>query len=149
MTAKGTIFIHKKFVYENGSTGEKYLILLNTPGKKEGPYLFVKTTSQEKNKPLTPGCIEDKSLFFIPSKTTYFSKNTWIQLYSLQEFDQEYTVNNSDIKIVNTLKTKMIDEIIDCLIRAEKDDIPLWQMNLLQFPLDDRIQKLKAKWNKH
>jgi hypothetical protein len=46
-------------VFHNGFTGKKYLILLNTPGKKE-PYLFVKTTSQKKDKPSTTGCTKER-----------------------------------------------------------------------------------------
>jgi hypothetical protein len=45
--ARGTIFHHSQLVFHNGFVGKKYLILLNTPAKKE-PYLFVKTTSQQK-----------------------------------------------------------------------------------------------------
>ena len=62
MIFRGTILLHKNFIYEDGTAGKKYLILLNTP-KKNDPYLVVKTTSQRKNKPQTAGCIEDLSFF--------------------------------------------------------------------------------------
>jgi len=46
---RGAIYHHSKLLFHNGFTGKKYLILLNTPREKE-PYLFVKTTSQKKEK---------------------------------------------------------------------------------------------------
>lgn len=66
MHARGTIFHHSQLVFHNGFTGKKYLVLLNTPSKTE-PYIFVKTTSQQKDKPTMLGCIEERSLFFIPA----------------------------------------------------------------------------------
>jgi len=53
LQTRGTIYHHRKLVFHNGFIGKKYLILLNTPGKNE-PYLFVKTTSQKKDKPQLP-----------------------------------------------------------------------------------------------
>ena len=82
MQARGAIYHHRQLVFHNGFTGKKYLILLNTPGKKE-PYLFVKTTSQKKDKPSTTGCIKERSLFIIPAGRIFFPKDTWIQLYEL------------------------------------------------------------------
>jgi len=75
LQARGAIYHHRQLVFHNGSTGKKYLILLNTAGKKE-PYLFVKTTSQKKDKPSTIGCIKERSLFFIPAGKTFFPKDT-------------------------------------------------------------------------
>ncbi len=82
MAVRGAIYHHKKFVFKNGFSGVKYIILLNTPGTND-PYLFVKTTSQKKNRPLKPGCIENRSLFFIPANTTFFESDTWIQLHEI------------------------------------------------------------------
>ena len=148
MILKGTIFSHEKFVYENGTTGKKYLILLNAPEKGD-PYLVVKTTSQRKDKPTTPGCISEWSLFFIRAGRTFFPLDTWVQLYSLEAVDQEYAKSNPDIKIVGNLSQKMMDGIIECLLKTQKDDIPPYQMKLLKPSLDSRILELKKKWDKH
>jgi len=75
LQTRGAIYHHRQLVFHNGFTGKKYLVLLNTPTKKE-PYIFVKTTSQQKNRPTKPGCIQEKSLFFIPAGKTFFKKNT-------------------------------------------------------------------------
>jgi len=104
---RGTILLHKNFIYEDGTAGKKYLILLNTP-KKNDPYLVVKTTSQRKNKPQTAGCIEHLSLFFIPARTTFFPVDTWVQLYSLEAVDQDYAKQNPDIEHIGNLKEEVI-----------------------------------------
>jgi hypothetical protein len=74
---QGTLYHHKKMEFGDGGLGVKLLILLNSPSKDE-PYLCVKTTSQQKNKPSTPGCIQKESLFFIPAGSTFFQKDTWV-----------------------------------------------------------------------
>jgi hypothetical protein len=74
---RGAIYHHSNLLFHNGFTGKKYLILLNTPRGKE-PYLFVKSTSQKKEKPSTPNCIKDRSLYFIPAGKRFFKKDTWI-----------------------------------------------------------------------
>ena len=47
MQIRGAIYHHKNLQFHNGFTGNKYLVLLNSPGKNE-PYMTVKTTSQKK-----------------------------------------------------------------------------------------------------
>lgn len=147
MQTRGTIYHHRQLVFHNGFTGKKYLILLNTPGKKE-PYLFVKTTSQKKDKPTTTGCIRKRSLFFIPAGRTFFPKDTWVQLYDIYEFSPKDIDTNKDFTVEGTLGAKMIDDIINCLFEAEEDNIPPIHKNLLRPPLQDSLLKLKAKFDK-
>ena len=52
--AAGTIYHHEELVFHNGMVGKKFILLLNDPSEGE-PYLFVKTTSQRKNKPVQTG----------------------------------------------------------------------------------------------
>lgn len=148
MVSRGTILFHKNFVYEDGTAGRKYLILLNTP-KKNDPYLVVKTTSQRKNKPQTAGCIERLSLFFIPARTAFFPVDTWVQLYSLEAVDQDYATKSPHIEEVGNLKQEVIAGIIDCLLKTQGDDIPAYQMKLLKPPVDSKIKELKALWDRH
>ena len=115
MHTRGAIFFHP----------------LNTPSKDE-PYLFVKTTSQQKDKPLIPGCIEERSLFFIPVSKSFFKENTWIELY------ERYPMR---------LDSKTLDKIIDCLFAAEDDDIPPIHRKLLRPALHESILKLKEKFD--
>jgi len=147
LQTRGAIFHHRQLVFHNGFIGKKYLILLNTPGKSE-PYLFVKTTSQQKNKSATPGCIKNLSLFFIPAGQTFFPKDTWVQLYELYPIPSQDIDTNQDIALQGSLDVKMIDAIVNCLFEAEEDNIAPIHKNLLRPPMTDALQKLKAKFDK-
>jgi len=123
------------------------MVLLNTPSKNE-PYLFVKTTSQKKDKPSTPGCIKKRSLFFIPGGKIFFPKDTWVQLFDLYLFPAKDIDNNKDTTIVGSLDHKMIDDIVNCLFDTEADNISPIVKKLLRPPLQDSLLKLKEKFDK-
>lgn len=147
MQVRGAIYYHPMFEFKNGETSEKLIILLNTPSKKE-PYLFVKTTSQQKDKPLSPGCIKKMSLFFIHAGKDFFKKNTWVQLYERYSMPPSDVEKNKDMKVIGSLDSKTVDEIIDCLFAAQDDDIPMTQRKLLRPPVIEGILKLQEKYNK-
>jgi hypothetical protein len=144
---RGTIFHHSQLVFHNGFVGKKYLILLNTPSKNE-PYLLVKATSQQKNKPVTPGCIKNLSLFFIPERKTFFTKNTWIQLYELYPMPPESIHTNKEMSVVGELGAKIIDDIVNCLFDAEEDNLATIHKKLLRPPIQDSLLKLKDLFSK-
>ena len=147
MRTRGDIFFHPKFEFKNGAASYKLFVLLNTPSKKEH-YLFVKTTSQRKDKPLDPGCIKERSLFFIPERQKWFSDNTWIQLNHTYEMSQDDINKAEKAKFTDgSLDSKTVDKIIDCLFAAQDDDIPPIQRKLLRPPLHESILKLKEKFN--
>ena len=148
MQTRGAIYHHRKMVFHNGFIGKKYLILLNTPTKEE-PYLFVKTTSQKRDKPTTPGCIKNFSLFFIQAGKTFFPLDTWVQLYEIYEFAPKDIDTNKDITIEGNLDAKMINDIINCLFEAEEDNIISIHKKLLRPPLYDSLLKLKEKFDKN
>jgi hypothetical protein len=148
LQARGAIYHHRQLVFQNGVVGKKYLVLLNTPVKDE-PYLFVKTTSQKKEKPIKPGCIKDRSLFFIPAGKTFFKKDTWIQLFELYPFKPKEIDTNNEITIEGSLDVKMIDDIVNCLFLSEEDNIAGIYKGLLRPPLQDALLKLKDKFNKN
>jgi len=134
-------------VFHNGFAGKKYIILLNSPAKKE-PYLFVKTTSQQKDNPARTGCIRELSLFFIPAGKSFFKKDTWIQLYELYEFTPDEIDNNKEITLEGSVDVKMIDEIVNCLFLSEESNIAGIHKELLRPPLQDSLLKLKEKFDK-
>ncbi len=148
MQARGAIYHHSKLIFHNGFTGKKYLILLNTPSKKE-PYLFVKTTSKKKDKPPKPGCIKERSLFFIPAGKTFFKKDTWVQLYERYEFTPDEIDNIEEITVEGSVDVKMIDDIVNCLFDSEEENIPMIHKKLLRPPLDEALQKLQKKFSKN
>lgn len=145
---RGAIYHHKNLVYHNGVVGKKYLILLNSP-EKDDPYLFLKTTSQQKDKPLKPGCIKERSIFFIPKNTMpVFFLDTWIQLHEIYEFSPDVIGNNRDITHKGSLNTKAIDDVVNCLFDSEEKNISGFHKNLLRPPLQASLLKLQEKFNR-
>ncbi len=147
MHTRGDIFLHPKYEFENGGTSRKLFVLLNTPTKNEN-YLFVKTTSQQKNKPINPGCIKKQSLFFISAGKTWFGVNTWVQLSHIYEMSQDDINKEENAGFTGgSLDNKTVDKIIDCLFTIQDEDIPPIQRKLLRPPLHESILKLKEKFN--
>jgi hypothetical protein len=144
---RGTIFHHYKLVFHNGHTGNKFLILLNTPNIKE-PYLFVKTTSKKKNKSKTIGCQKKDGLFFIPGGKTFFPNDTWVQLYEIYPMTQKQFNSNKDIKKVGDMSVGAIDEIVKCLLKTQSEDLSPKIKVYLQPPMQDSLEKLKTHFNK-
>ena len=142
MHALGTVFHHSRLRFHDGGVGVKYLILLNTPNKNE-PYIFVRNTSQKKDRPEIAGCNKKRSLYFIPAGITFFPKNTWVQLYDLFPIPPDDIHNDSNISIVGTLSAEVIDDIINCLFEAEGDNIAPIDKKLIRPPLQDSLLKLK------
>lgn len=147
MHTRGTIFHHSRLVFHNGVIGKKYLVLLNTASEKE-PYLFVKATSQQKDRPATSGCIKERSLFFVPGGKTFFPKDTWIQLYELYPIFSKDINTNNDIGVVGSLDAKIIEALVNCLFESEEDNISPIYKKLLRPPLHDSFIKLKERFNK-
>jgi hypothetical protein len=145
---RGAIYHHKELVFHNGVVGKKYLILLNTPAENE-PYLFVKTTSQKKDKPATPGCLKWRSLFFIPAGKTFFKLDTWVQLYEIYPIQPEDIDTDKNITIRGKIEVKMIDDIVNCLFEAEENNIVPKYKKLLRPPIQDALIKLKAKFDEN
>jgi hypothetical protein len=143
LRTRGTIYHHSKLIFYNGFTGKKYLILLNTPTKNE-PYLFVKTTSQKKNRPAKPGCIKERSLFFIPGGKAFFKRDTWVQLFEIYEFLPEdidtnkggvIMITDTEIRIKGVqILTKYLGDVeaerFIALIQREPFDYTKWRQGL-------------------
>lgn len=147
MAVRGDIFHHKSFIFHNGHVKNKYVVLLNTPSKSER-YLFVKTTSQQHYNPTKPGCIKDRSLFFIPKGTTFFKKDTWVQLFGIYPIPPTDIDKSPDITFEGTLDHGTIQRVIDCLFLAEKDNISDEYQKMLRPPLETSLQKLKEKFGR-
>lgn len=88
-------------------------------------------------------------MFFIPGNKAFFKLDTWIQLHELYEFTPKDIDSNKGITIEGSLDIKMIDDIVNCLFKAEGSNIAPIQKNLLRPPLQDSILKLKAKYDKN
>lgn len=122
---RGRIYFHKQFGFHDGGVGKKFIILINNPQNNE-PYLFIKTTSQQKNKPDQYGCHFTRKVFFIPSGKTYFPLNTWIQLHAIYPFSCAEFIKlgiDKTIKCIDKISEQMTNEIVNCLLRSSMDDI--------------------------
>lgn len=94
----GDVFCFINFVFKDGQSSEKkLLIILNTPQNDE-PYLCCLTTSQQKSKSKQLGCHSEKNYYFVDSNQDGFEKDTWIV------FDFIYVLQQEKI-----LNTKLID----------------------------------------
>jgi len=147
LQTRGAIYHHSQLVFHNGFIGKKYLILLNSPDRKE-PYLFVKATSQQKDKPAKVGCIKERSLFFIPVGKTFFKKDTWIQLYELYPISPEDIDSIDKITLEGTLDVRIIDDVVNCLFLAEEKNISPIFKNFLRPSIQNSLLKLQGKFNK-
>ena len=129
---RGSVYLHKEFQFPDGEKGTKLLVQLNSPSQAE-PYLFVQTTSQQKNRPLTPGCIANLSLFFIEADTAFFDKDTWIQLHHIYEFKPAYMVQkglNENLWELGVIPKQKMNEIANCFKRI--DDISPYHLELIR-----------------
>jgi hypothetical protein len=147
LSLPGTIYHHPRLVFHNGATGKKYLILLNEP-QKEDPFLFVKTTSQKKDRPESPGCNRPQSLFFIPARKTFFVSDTWVQLYEIYPILPQAIKGSPDIQIAGALNSKITQAIVGCLFESEEENLSPIIINLLRPPLQEALLRLKEKFKK-
>jgi len=131
---RGNVYFHNKFCFYDGGEGKKLIVLLNSPSPKD-PYLFVKTTSEQKRKPCTPGCIHKHKSFFIQCDGKHcFNLDTWVQLHELYEFEPASLLKDSfanNVKIIGKLEYVMVNQIVNCLIHSNGDNITPYQKKLL------------------
>lgn len=114
---RGTILYHSNFRFSNGEYGRKFLIILNNQ-QGTGPFLMAKVTSQAKNKPRTPGCNPKESLFFIEGGKTWFSQDTWVQLYEIYPFIAVEVLKDhfeGHLEIMHELPNQIANEIKNCV----------------------------------
>ena len=118
----GTILYDKNHPYENGSTGKKFLIVLNEG--KLGFYIVVKTTSNDISKGRQFGCqLNDRyPNFFLPLKTCWFNKDTWVELNRFREFTANKLLAkcfSKELMEVAQLNTSVTALLLKCAIESE------------------------------
>lgn len=115
--SRGTIFHCVDFQFKNGATKDKYLVQLNDPRGDE-PHIFCKTTSQQKNKRLSPACQPDRSLFALRSRHDFFPLDTWLQLYELYRLPlgqfMQYMVSHK-MQERGDLRAETIGAVVNCV----------------------------------
>jgi len=122
---RGRIYFHNDFGFHDGDNGKKFIILINNPQNLE-PYLFIKTTTQQKNKPAVEGCHIKEEVFYIPSGKSFFLKNTWVQLHEIYAFTPTKLIADGINKALirkSELTEQMISAIVNCLLKSNIEDI--------------------------
>ena len=128
---RGSVYFHKSLQLSSGTKKDKLLVQLNTPANEE-PCLLALTTSQQKNRPQTPGCIPRLSLLYIEAQKPFFDKNTWIQLDEIFPFDIPTMIKagmQNDLKEMGVLPKQKMNEIANCCKRS--DDVTEYNLQLI------------------
>lgn len=88
----GTIYLHKDFVFQDGTTKDKYLVVLGN--LNNGTVLVAKTTSQGHHYRIDFGCQSANRFpaFFFPVSSRCFQKNTWVCLSEFYELSENHLV---------------------------------------------------------
>lgn len=129
---KGTILFHRDFQFHNGQSGEKLIIVLNTPKDKE-PYLCCKTTSKQKFNIDKEGCHSQKNIYVINPNYDWFKMKTWVQFHELYEFEPQNFLQahfKGDVDIKGELKENTIGAIRNCI--KHSDDVSKYHLSLLR-----------------
>ena len=118
----GTILCDDEFLFSNGSTGKKLLIVLNDG--ENGSYIVIKTTSKSDFKGTDYGCQSTDRYpnFFCPKGSCCLKHDTWIQLDQFFEFKAHELLARhftGKIKRIGILPDQILKELLDCAIGCQ------------------------------
>lgn len=116
----GQILFWPDHEFDDGGTSDKLLVVLNE--QRDGIHLAAYTTSQWRvHLSRTQGCHVGDGVFFIPKKVWGFSKDTWIQLYRVQEYRVEVLEEhhaNKRIRELRCLDAAATAGLINCYMKC-------------------------------
>lgn len=124
MPRAGQVLYHRNFIFTDGDTGNKLVIVLNT-GDNDETSLVLKTTSQSARYPYTtPGCNSGKCVFCIITECEQgFRDDTYIQMDNIYPINVEQLLNKKQVSFVNYLSDVCFANLKRCL-RKFRNDIP-------------------------
>ena len=124
MPKAGQILYHKNFIFTDGSTGSKLVVVLNT-GDNNETSLVLKTTSQTmRYSYTTPGCNSRKGVFCIFEECEQgFSQDTYVQMDNIYPINVEQLLNSKEVSFVDHLSDVCFTNLKRCL-RNFRNDIP-------------------------
>lgn len=119
----GSIYFHKDFKFQDGTTGEKLFIVVNSPSKTEN-YLVCRTTSRAKPpyRLRRPGCDAQRNYFMFFPRDNWFSKETWVQFDEIFEFTTEKLLQDrfgGSVEHKGYLKPVNIRAVLNCILKSE------------------------------
>lgn len=133
----GTILHDIKFLFSDGTTGNKLVILLTSLADGYF-YIGAKTTSKDKHKGKNAGC-QHKDIypnFFIPKGASSFPIDTWVGLDEFYEFKHTELIQrhfSGEIKTIGTLDKNLTIKLLNCALLSE--DITLHQETAIKAAL--------------
>jgi len=139
MPQPGEILRYYDWPFEDGSKGDKLLVVLNIAENIDLPCLVLKTTSQSKRyEGVRQGCnphpYPPKRVFFIPLHwQECFSVATYIQLAEIFEIPTEELLQGAlskRIRMMGSLSADCFTQLKNCLKRF-KEDISKLHWNLI------------------
>lgn len=112
----GKILLHLDFVFSDGSTKDKFLVIL---GQVNGVVLAVKTTSKGHRYRNDYGCQSGSyyPAFYLPAGSCCFPKPTWVCLgdfYELQAADLTSKVTSGQVYQYGVLPSELLRDIQFC-----------------------------------
>jgi len=130
----GQILYHKNFIFIDGNTGTKLVVVLNT-GDNSEISLILKTTSQSKRyEGVGKGCNPQKRVFFVPAGwQRCFKLDTYIQLSQILEISTEKLLKgvfSKNIRMIDSLSADCFAQLKNCL-KQFKDDISTQHWKLI------------------
>lgn len=119
--AVGEVLHDPAFVFRDGETGNKLLVVLAIEG---GICLVARTTSQPQRKSRSYGCHHEDAQpnFYLPLEARIFPKDTWLCLDYLTELQadaMQASVNAGQIKSRTRITPGVLREMLDCAANAD------------------------------
>ncbi len=134
MPKAGDVYFHKSFPYEDGTIGQKLLLVLND-SEDCSLCLVLKTTSQSRRyTKAVMGCNPEYGVYFIPKEWQGFSLPTYIQLRPVFEINLSNFIKNGiegNIIYKFSLDKKCYELLIKCLMNHFKDDVSEYHWKLI------------------
>lgn len=128
------VYFDPEFVYQDGTIGKKYFVVLCESPLDTNEVVAVRTTSKPKSDP-TYGCHSESRLqnFFLPCVARVFPKDTWIVLDFFFEYGESLLgTRRADPK--GKLSSKSYRDLLECAVSSI--DIPLDIRNHMQAHID-------------
>lgn len=121
----GTIICDSRYEFEDGTTGQKLLIILNDG--TSGSYLVLKTTSRKRFKGHKHGCqsADYYPNFYLAKGSCCLTGESWV-LLKIEEFTLNHFLQGTTSKrmwVIGTLKMDILGALWTCVINHEDTEI--------------------------
>lgn len=122
---KGDILFSPNHVFGDGSTADKYILLLNSPILTK-TYVLVFVNSSDPHRDRTSGCHRGRDAFFVIDKgQSWFPKEKTFVLFknvevlSEREVIEQQSKNNLQEQKKASLKKDMLKPVVDCYKQSD------------------------------